>query len=499
MEINVNFLNWVLAFVPIVLLLFLMVKVQLPAYKAAPFSLALAIGVGLIVYKAAPLLILKEMVNGVGNSISIILIIFTAILIYEVTYEAKAFGSLRIMLRKIAPNELVRILGLGMVFVSFIQGVTGFGVPVAVTAPLLIEMGLSPVWAVVLPLVGHSWAGTFGTLAAAWLALVSQSGVDGALLNEAGFYAGIFLWIINVWGGMTICWFYGKSKGIKKGFVAVLIISLIQGGGELVLTQINGSIASFLPGCIALIAFLFINKLPMYRDVWCIDDSSIMDRKRQSMEDSFINMKPFEMFFPYIVMTVVTLVILLSPFIPFSHPSIFLFISAISGYLFYAGRGYINKGRWMFISKRAVRKTLPPSIAVVSLVMLSKVMDGTGQIDVLAKGAAMLLGANYAFIAPTVGLLGSFITSSNLSSNILFSRFQLTTAELLSLSPGVLLGAQTGGASLGTAFTPSNIVLGATTANITGEEGKILNKTLPFIIGITIFFGLLTYLFIRIV
>ena len=39
---------------------------------------------------------------------------------------------------------------MGWIFESFLQGITGFGVPVAVGAPLLIGIGMKPVWAVVI-------------------------------------------------------------------------------------------------------------------------------------------------------------------------------------------------------------------------------------------------------------------------------------------------------------------------------------------------------------
>ena len=45
---------------------------------------------------------------------------------------------------------------------------TGFGVPVAVGAPLLIGIGVAPMYAIVIPLLGQAWGNTFGTLGAAW-------------------------------------------------------------------------------------------------------------------------------------------------------------------------------------------------------------------------------------------------------------------------------------------------------------------------------------------
>ena len=60
-------------------------------------------------------------------------------------------------------------------FSSFLQGITGFGVPVAVCAPILIALGVQPLWSVIITLLGHAWANTYGTFALAWDALITQS------------------------------------------------------------------------------------------------------------------------------------------------------------------------------------------------------------------------------------------------------------------------------------------------------------------------------------
>ena len=66
------------------------------------------------------------------------------------------------------------------------QGITGFGVPVAVGAPLLMGIGVTPLWAVLIPLLCHSWGNTYGTLGMAWDALASlpELTADPALMPQ---------------------------------------------------------------------------------------------------------------------------------------------------------------------------------------------------------------------------------------------------------------------------------------------------------------------------
>lgn len=529
MNLPVNLFYWSLAMLPILFLLVLMVKFQLGASKAAPMTLILTIFISLLFFKANISVIVIEVAKALWSSFSIILIILTAILLYEVSIEAKSFTVLNKTFEKLAPNELLRIIGIGVVFASFLQGVTGFGVPVLVTAPLLIGIGVSPIWAVVIPLIGHSWAGSFGTLAIAWNSMIMQTGIiDVSVINSIAIYASVLLFILNLLSSGAIAYFYGGVRGIKKGFLAIILISATQGVGQIIFSQINAELAVFIPSSISLVVLILLSKSPLYKDNWQIDNSEIMIRKEKSntVTDKG-EMTIHSAFIPYYLMTSITLVVLLipplnelfsrfsygpsfmqtetgfgvineavtqfSPLKPFTHASMFLFISAILGYFYYINKGIIQKGSFKDILNRTVKKTLPSSLAVISLIIMSRIMSGTGQTEVLAQGVSNVLGSYYVIIAPFIGLLGSFITGSNMSSNILFANFQMTTSQIVGLNTHAILGAQTAGAGIGTSIAPGNIVLGTTTAGILGSEGKVLKKIIPFALGVASLYGLLLY------
>ena len=118
-------------------------------------------------------------------------------------------------------------------------------------------------------------------------------------------------------------------------------------------------------------------------------------------------------------------------------------------------------------------------------------MSGTGQTVVLARGVAAALGEGYAALAAVVGTLGSFMTSSNMASNVLFADFQLTTANLLGFDPAPILGAQTAGGAIGNTICPGNIILGTTTAGILGQEGLVLKKILPLTLATAVIVGVI--------
>lgn len=539
MNIPINPFYWFMCIVPVLLLIFLMVKLQWGALKAAPLTLLVTVTISFLIFRATPLVIFVELMRSLWNSFGIILVIFTAIMLYEVSEKANAFQTMNRLFRKAAPNELIRIFMIGVVFASFLQGVTGFGVPVLVTAPLLINMGVNPLWAVVIPLVGHSWGGTFGTLALAWEALLQQlTNNDPVFLQQTTLYATALLFFLIFASAIFIAYSYGKKQGVIKALPAILLISIVQGGGQMVLSLYNPQLATFIPSALSLILLILLSKSPLYNKKWYLKNSKVMAGKEKGMkrrkvvrpetdseEDAVAGMSVFQSLFPYLLMTLITLSVLLitplneklslfaigpgfketitgfgvvneavdqySPMTPFTHASIFLLLAALITYFYYRQKKFITKS---FALKNIIQESFvrafPPSIAVLSLLSISRVMAGTGQTLVLAEGISRVMGEYFVFVSPGVGMIGSLITGSNMSSNILFGDFQMLTSQLSGLNPAAIIGAQTAGGAIGMCLAPGNIVLGTMSTGILGYEGRILIKVMPFAISVGAIMGI---------
>ncbi len=116
---------------------------------------------------------------------------------------------------------------------ELLQGITGFGTGGS-GAPLLMGIGVVPVFAVIIPLLGRG----MGTIPSVpwqlpgmpWPCPPDLCPTYAPDYLAAAFWAGVFIWMWNVVIGLVICWFYGKGKAVRKGLPALLILSLIQGG-----------------------------------------------------------------------------------------------------------------------------------------------------------------------------------------------------------------------------------------------------------------------------
>ena len=105
MNIPVNLFMWIMAFLPIVVLLVLMIKCGWGATEAAPVGVLITIFTGVVFYKADITLLASESAKGIWNALIIMIIVWTAILMYQVGDEAKAFLVIRNGMRKLLPND----------------------------------------------------------------------------------------------------------------------------------------------------------------------------------------------------------------------------------------------------------------------------------------------------------------------------------------------------------------------------------------------------------
>ncbi len=503
-------IQWFAAALPIAFLLFLLLKCKWGGDEAASGGLIISILIGFFVFGGGMDMLALAVAKGMWYSIAIIMVVFPALLIYEVSRESGAFIVIREGMQTFTPDKVLQVLAVGWIFVGFLQGITGFGVPVVVCAPLLIGMGVRPITAVLITLLGQAWGNTFGTLGIAWDGLVSQVDLsDPVTLKHTILWTTGMLGVVNVISGLVIAGLAGGYKGVKRNAVMVILLALFQSGGQMWLALLNPMLSNFVVASVSLGLIFFIGKIPYYRQAVELHDP-IEQRREDSSSTHAMSIK--QAFIPYVFLVVIAVVVLLNssikslfgqwqlslpfvgkttmlgfathdyaayaPLVPLLNSGFFLLLAAVVGYGTYQSVGYIKSGGLQRITTNALKKTIPSAIAVIGLIAMSKVMDETGQTTVLAQGVAAVTGGAYPILSPFIGLLGTFMTSSNLSSNILFGSFQEQVGRMLHVDKAQLLAVQTVGGSIGSIIAPSKVLLGTTAAGILGKEGDVINAFL---------------------
>src|SRR5210317_483243 len=204
---DIFIVKWIFAFSPILTVLVLMIFRNWSGSRAGAAGWFVSLSTATLVFGAHPELLAYSQMKGVLLSLNVLYIIWAALLLYNVVKETGAIRAIGIGIQRFSGDKSIQLLIFGWIFSSFLQGVAGYGVPIAVVAPLLVGMGFNPVTAVAVPAIAHSWSVTFGSMGASFQALMSVTGLEysylapwcAGLLGLAAFLCGIFA--VHVYGG----------------------------------------------------------------------------------------------------------------------------------------------------------------------------------------------------------------------------------------------------------------------------------------------------------
>ncbi|RLM63722.1 L-lactate permease [Halorubrum sp. Atlit-26R] len=543
-----------LALVPLALLLFTLVVLRWRAHEAASVGMFSAAAVALTAYGMPVEALSVASAKGVWDAVFVLYVILPALVFYHVIERADGFEALRTRITSFTDNELFLVLAFGWVFVSFMQSISGFGTPIVVVAPLLLALGVKPVYSVAIPLIGHAWANTFGTLGVAWLALVQVTEMQSVAVTALAL--AVLLWIPNLIAGFSIAWIYGRMDAVRYAAPMILVVSLIHGGGQLAaVTVIPPEFANFFAATVGLLALgplamwsryasatdAIGERLVMTENVspaaaegdgtGAVADGGVATPAEAAEPDEGLMGLPLAAL-PFAALAAIAFVTAVvtplgdalgslqvglrfpeistglgvvteatapySPFSPLSHPGTFLLVSALVAFVAYRRGGHYEDAAARAEADRSgftravLATAIPASIAVISFLVMAKLMDHSGQVLVLAEGTASVATPNtYGFLSPLIGSLGAFMTSSNTASNILFGGLQQqTAAQLGGISEALILGGQSAGGAIGNAISPGNVILGTTAAGIVGREGDVLRVTIPWVAAVGALVGL---------
>ena len=170
------------ALTPLLSVLVLLVALRLPAAKAMPLSLIITAAVAVFVWQVPARYVVAAALEGLWIAASILWIVFGAILLLKTLTASGAMDVIRAGFTRITPDPRVQVVIIAWLFGAFLEGVAGFGTPAAITAPLLVALGLSPMAAVVLALIANSSPVSFGAVGTPIVIGLAQGLQEGPVL-----------------------------------------------------------------------------------------------------------------------------------------------------------------------------------------------------------------------------------------------------------------------------------------------------------------------------
>ena len=109
--------------------------------------------------------------------------------------------------------------------------------------------------------------------------------------------------------------------------------------------------------------------------------------------------------------------------------------------------------------------------------------------DVLVNMA----GGFYPIIAPVIGALGTFITGSDTSANVLFGQLQVQAANAIGVNEYWIAASNVMGTTAGKMISPQSIAVATAATNLAGNEGRILNSVLKVCVIYIVIAGIISF------
>ena len=503
-------MQFLLALFPILIILILMVGFRWGASRSGGAGYLLTLLIAVAAFGATPELLAYAHMKALLLSMDVLLIIWAAFLLFKVAEEAGAISTIGSLLPKLTSDRTLQSLIIGWVFASFLQGIGGFGVPVAVIAPILIGLGFEPLLAVIIPSIGHGWAVSFGSLGSSINALIATTGLPS---QEIVPEAAIFLGTAAIISGWMIAYASGGFKKLLKYFLLIFYVGLAMAVGQFLAAIADlWNIAAFVGALSGLAVILPVSlrelktqpdqEKPDWSRLWMALSNYIILVALILFIQFVPGVKPFlgqvkiQIAFPEIATTAgyITPAGYGRQIPVFTHAGTILLYASLIGFLIYKKKGTYSAGAGKRILSETVKKMTGSSISILSMVSLAVIMEHSGMTRQLALGLSSGIQSVYPLVAPWIGAVGAFMTGSNTNSNVVFGLLQLETARILMLPVSIILAGQTAGAALASVIAPTKMVVGASTAGMSGREGEIIRALIGYTFVLVALISLLTFI-----
>lgn len=497
---------------------------KLPAYKACTIGLSLSFILAVTVFQMPYALALRAALEGaVLALLPILWVIFAAFYTYNISLKTGAMDRIKNFMSNVSGDRRIQALTIAWGFGGFLESVAGFGTAVAIPASILIALGFEPFFAAIICLLANTIAVAFGVVGipVTTLAKITELPIMPLSINIALQLAPFvllvpFLMVFTITKNLAGCkgiWLTTLMAGLSFTIAQYAVAKYI--GPEL--PAIIGSIVSF-------ITIILSVKLFPPREEW-----------RFPHEEATLTSKIYNLFFPHmdestgnikqqlIAWSPYALLLILvlgsSKLIP---PVNNLLSQGKSAFLIYNGEGgkplyvdwILTPGTLIMISAilggliqgascqklatifgETLIQLKKTAVTVISIVSMAKILGYSGMVGFIAVALAGSTGSFYPLVSPLIGALGTFITGSDTSSNVLFGLLQKNVATQIGSDPAWIAAANTSGACAGKLISPQSIAIAATATGLMGREGDILNVTIKYVCGFIIALGIIIYIF----
>jgi lactate permease len=403
-------------------------------------------------------------------------------------------------------------------FGAFLEGMAGFGAPVAITGAILLQLGFSPLHASGLALIANTAPVAFGSLGIPITTLEQVAGLDAKLVSMmVGRQLPFFSLVMPFWILVAFC---GWRRARE-----VLPLALVAGGAfaipQFLVSNRHGPwLVDLIAGAVSIAAVILWLRVWQPKECLTLRDGRLQHapppEARPGGMQGTAGGQPgckepvWLAWLPWLILTVFILA--------WGTPSVKgmldrLFSSSLTfgwldglvqrmppvaaaGAVAEAAKWKLNLlsatgtgiwvaslcaglvmgfplGRMALVYLETLWKVRLPLLTIGAMLALGNVTKFSGA-DATIGLALAGTGSFYPFFGTLLGWLGVALTGSDTASNVLFGSLQRITAEQTGISPVLMGAANSSGGVMGKMVDAQSIVVASTATQYFGREAEIL-------------------------
>ena len=513
------FLTAAVGLLPLVAFFVLMGVFKVKTHWCALISLAASALIAVLAFgMPAPMAVLSGAQGLAMGFVPIIYIIIAAVWLYNLTETSGRSQDLKAVFNTIGKgDQRAQTLIVAFCFCGLLEGLAGFGAPVAITGAMLVTLGLPPVRAAIATIVGNAINVGFGAMA---IPVTTAASLGGAGPVEVAADMGRLTWILCLFIPALLLLILDGARGVRQLWPLALVAGGAAALGHFLTPGVSYELTAVVASLLGLTAcFVFLL-------VWT-PTTPEEHRTEVAAADRPDGGRVALALLPYVLVVVIIAVTklwrigadlsaLLSgtdikirwPGVygsllnaegrasasavytlqTLSNPGTWIFLTAaivavVYGLVSSGGRFPASVGAMFAVLPRTVHSLRWSILTIATVMALAYVMNFSGQTT--AVGAALATtGAAFAFLSPVLGWIGTAVAGSATSAGALFANLQATAAAGAHLDPRLLLAANTIGGGLGKIVSPQNLAIAATAVDAEGTDAEILRRAAPFSIGL---------------
>ncbi len=531
------FLSFLVGIIPIAVVLVLLGIVRRPAWQAALAGLVVGLIIAIAVWQMPAGLAFDSTLNGMAFAlVPVMWIVWSAMWLYNIAVRTGKFELFRRwMIHNVPADKRILMLIIGFSFGALMEGIAGFGTPVAIGSALLIGLGFPVLDALAITLIFDTAPVAFGALGVPITTLGAVTGLPvHTLAQMVGRQLPFFAFFLPFYVMVVFMGF----KGLKHIWPAALVA-----GGSFALTQfavsnfVGPELPDVLASLVSLICVILFVQVWKPRDIeeyrinfaaigsTTINAPDIGERQipvpiAGSGPDTSSKPSAGEAILAWMPWVLVSLVVIAWTFLkvpitgqalvkwPGLNNAVFLTLykkSYAAVYTFQplgTGTAILVAVILTALVLRASPRTFFLALAdtwiqlrfailtVMLIVGLAYLFNYSGIAYTLGL-ALSSVGAIFPFFSAFLGWIACFLSGSDTSSNALFGNLQVVAARRLGLSPVLMAATNSSGAVMSKMISPQNVTTGVSTTTLVGKEGLVIRQTFIHSIILATLMGLL--------